>query len=372
MRTVFKRVTAMLLILLMFCISPLNSAAPVSHAEGDVASEDAESTDDVAGVGGSEEESSGDADAENSADVSSGFEDASQDADSGSDAGASDGQDVSDGGSDNADEQNADGEDTSGDEEKSKDNDKADKEKTDDADDNGVYISEVRIGMGETEAEAKKELEADGFTILKDDSGNNADLNVDAGTSSAAKEGANDKIVYLGYKTTTDASDAITDLAVMNMNGGYSIEDYNILMEQEMNSQIKPFVDNFIATLEEYRANYKKPDSSFNHIRADYMRRLLNKLTDDDTGGQPLGDLLLGKTKYELGDTAYDKLSDAEKKNYCDILTLLMQANGQATLTLKKLVTRASDTSDDTWLDRFQDITLDDLVDEVEKEDSSL
>ena len=84
----------------------------------------------------------------------------------------------------------------------------------------GKYISEVRIGQGETEDEAKKELEEGGYTILKDDAGEYADLNEDAGSKSIAKEGANDKIVYLGYKTTSDPEDAITDLAVMNMNGG--------------------------------------------------------------------------------------------------------------------------------------------------------
>ncbi len=234
-----------------------------------------------------------------------------------------------------------------------------------------LYISEVKIGMGETEDEAKKELEAEGYTILKDEKGKLADLNVDAGSNSALKEGANDKIVYLGYKTTDNAYDAITDLAVMNMKGGYSLEDYNILMQQTMDSQIKPFVENFVATLDEYRENYKKPEASLNHIRADYMRRSMNMMIDDDTG-KPMGDLLLNKTKYELGDEAYNKLSDDEKKNHCDILTLLMQANGQATMVLKKLVSRASDTSKKTWIDRFKKTTLDDLIEDIQDEDESL
>lgn len=62
---------------------------------------------------------------------------------------------------------------------------------------------------------------------------------MDAGSDRGLKESANDKIVDLGYKTTDDANDAVTDLVVMNMNGGYSLEDYNILMEQQMDSQIK-------------------------------------------------------------------------------------------------------------------------------------
>ncbi len=85
-----------------------------------------------------------------------------------------------------------------------------------------TYISEVKVGMGVTSEEAAKELLAGGFTILTDDSGQYADLNKDAGSKSILKEGPNQKIVYLGYKTTENARDAITDLAVMNMNGGYS------------------------------------------------------------------------------------------------------------------------------------------------------
>ena len=185
------------------------------------------------------------------------------------------------------------------------------------------YISEVKIGMGETSEQASKELLEEGYTILKD-GGEYADLNKDAGSKSALKAGPNQKIVYLGYKTTADASDAITDLAVMNMRGGYSFEDYEKLVQTQMDTQIKPFVDRFIATLTEYRENLKKPQDSANYKRANYYKTLLNKLTDDDTGNKPLGDLLVNQTKYEMGDGAYNALSDEEKKNHCDILTLLM------------------------------------------------
>ena len=142
------------------------------------------------------------------------------------------------------------------------------------------YISEVKVGMGVTSDQASKELLDEGYTILKDDSGNYADLNKDAGAASPMKEGPNQKIVYLGYKTTAKASDAITDLAVMNMNGGYSFEDYEKLMQTHLDTQIKPFVDRFIATLKEYRENLQKPQDSANYKRANYYKALLNKLCE--------------------------------------------------------------------------------------------
>ena len=231
-----------------------------------------------------------------------------------------------------------------------------------------TYISEVKVGMGVKSEEAAKELLAEGFTILTDDSGQYADLNKDAGSKSILKKGPNQKIVYLGYKTTEDAGDAITDLAVMNMNGGYSFQDYEKLMDNHLDTQIKPFVDRFIATLKEYRENLKKPKDSINYKRADYYRKLLNKLTDDDTGGKPLGDLLVNQTKYEMGDDAYNKLSAEEKKNHCDILTLLMQGNGRAVLMMETELTKSSDSADNTWLDRFLATDLEALKEAIKEE----
>lgn len=234
------------------------------------------------------------------------------------------------------------------------------------------YISDIKIGMGETSDQASKELLADGYTILKDDSGNYADLNKDAGAKSTLKEDSRQRIVYLGYKTTADANDAITDLAVMNMNGGYSYEDYENVVQTHMNTQIKPFVDRFITTLNEYRENLKKPQDSANYKRANYYKTLLNKLTDDDTGDKPLGDLLENKTKYEMGDEAYNKLTDAEKKNHCDILTLLMQGNGQAVMLMETQLTKAADSSSSTWIDRFKENNLEKLTEKVKNDNPNM
>ena len=232
-----------------------------------------------------------------------------------------------------------------------------------------LYISEVKVGMGETSEEAAKELLAEGFTIIKGDDGQYADLNEKAGTNSGMKKGPTDKIVYIGYKTTDDPKQAITDLAVMNMNGGYSIQDYETLMANHLEGEIIPFVDRFIAALKEYRANYKKPKNTQGHIRADYYRKMLNKLIDDDTG-KPLGDLLLNKTKYEMGDEKYNALSDEEKKNHADILTLLMQGNGHAIILMETLIAKASDTAANSWIDRISD--FDTLKAKVKNDDPNL
>ena len=214
------------------------------------------------------------------------------------------------------------------------------------------YISEVKIFEGDYSA-----AEAESFTLLKD--GNNpVDLNQNAGGGLGSK---GEKAVYLGYKTTKDKNDAITDLALMNMKGGYSVKDYDYLMETQMKAQINGLVDDLLIAVNEYRENY---DADVQ--RAVYIHDVLNKFIDDDTG-KGLGDLLLNETKYEMGDKAYNDLSESDKSEHADIVTILAQSNGKATLMLENLITRAADTNDTSWLERFSDITYDDLIDATGK-----
>ena len=228
------------------------------------------------------------------------------------------------------------------------------------ADSKAEYISEVKIGYGEKADTAKEAL--NGYEILSDEKGNPVDLNQNAGGGIGSK---GERVVYLGYKTTTQTSEAITDLALMNMKGGYSVQDYEALMETQMKSQIIPFVENFQVVLDEYRKNYSS-DNADNKQRAEYIHDALNKFTDDDCNGAGLGDLLLNKTKFEMGETAYNKLSDKKKNEHADILTIIAQSNGKATLMMENLLTRAADTNDDSWLDRLIVTEYESLLEDTE------
>ena len=218
------------------------------------------------------------------------------------------------------------------------------------------YISEIKIAMGDS-----AETDLEGYTILKDGD-KVVDLNQNSGGGIGSK---GEKRVILGYKTTTKRSEAITDLALMNMKGGYSVAEYEVLMETQMKTQILPFIEDFQVAIDEYRENYVSKNKA-NKQRAGYIHDILNKLTDDDTGKQ-MGDLLLNKTKQELGDEAYDALPEEEKKNHADLATIIAQSNGKATLLIKNLLTRASDTEDDTWIERFVDTSYDALLSQTGK-----
>ena len=79
---------------------------------------------------------------------------------------------------------------------------------------NGKYVSEVYVAYGKDADEAKKTLKDKGFTPVEG--------NLNEGGKTYA---------MMGYKTTDDIRDSITDLAVMNMRGDYSVEDYKMLLK---------------------------------------------------------------------------------------------------------------------------------------------
>ncbi|MBO4893670.1 MAG: hypothetical protein J5562_01990 [Clostridia bacterium] len=243
------------------------------------------------------------------------------------------------------------------------------------ADSRPEYIKEIKIYEGSC-----KNAEAEGFAILADENGNPIDINQGSGSTGVAAKG--NKKVYFGYKTTTDKKSAVTDLAIMNMKGGYDVAEYDKLMEGQMSQQIIPFVETFLAAINEYRENYNS-DNEANSQRAHYIHDILDKLKDDDCGGAGLGELLLNQTVYELAKPEWDSLSDkakkdtsfyeinnkvrdtlpeAEKNKHADILTIIAQSNGKATLIIQNLLTRAADSSEETWLDRFENTTYDDLL----------
>ena len=128
---------------------------------------------------------------------------------------------------------------------------------------NGKYVSEVYVAYGKDADAAKKVLEDKGYTPVE---GN-----------------------LMGYKTTDDIRESITDLAVMNMDGNYNTTEYSeILRAKEV--KVSEMLTDFMAAIREYRANLKAGKA-----KATVVRDILNKLTDDDTG-MKMGDLLNSET----------------------------------------------------------------------------
>ena len=213
------------------------------------------------------------------------------------------------------------------------------------------YVKETILSYGNTAEEAKKWLTDNDYEIV--------DNNLNAGADDAF---STKRAVYLGYKTTDKADEAITDMKLMNMKGGYSVQDYQMLLS-EQKTNIKLFFDDFKSAIMEYRANYKA-----NQQRAVTAHDMLNMLYDDDTK-QNLGDLLLNKVREEYTDEQYETLSDDEKAQVADMTTILMQGNATAILAMEQFISMA--TGDESpWANRYKDAkTYDEMIDELMDKD---
>ena len=135
-----------------------------------------------------------------------------------------------------------------------------------------TYLKELRISTASTAEEAKKFLTDNGYTVV------DADLNRKTGKD----------YVYMGYKTTQNPDEAITDLSLMQMDGGYSFAEYEALLEQK-SQEINDTLDSLEVSIREARENYLA-----GKLEATSAVKILNKFVEDDSG-MLLGDFLLGR-----------------------------------------------------------------------------
>ena len=207
----------------------------------------------------------------------------------------------------------------------------------------GKYVSEVYVAYGKNANEARNTLVEKGF--------NPVDGNLNEGGKTYA---------MMGFKITRNIRDSITDLAVMNMRGDYSVEDYKKLLKDQK-TEIADSLTELMAVIKEYRANLKAGKA-----KATYVHDLLNNYTDDDTGME-MGDLLNSETLQDkVGIT--ESVEAANPENLPNLLTILMQGNAQVIKSIEVLLSMATDTADNSWIDRFAESDYDTLLDKVEEE----
>ena len=178
-----------------------------------------------------------------------------------------------------------------------------------------TYISDLVAITAKDENDAKAQLEKEGYTLL---SGN---------VNSTLKTG-----VYLGYKETDNAEEAIRDIAGMNMTGKFSYSDYKAIMEQNR-ERIKETIDGFTPVIAEFQANYDEGKPS-----AVAAYKAMNIYKDDDSG-KLMGDYLL---EYDFSDASEKQMTET-----------FMQANSQIILTIMQQASFAGDDNEDSMIDRL-------------------
>ena len=183
-----------------------------------------------------------------------------------------------------------------------------------------TYIKEIRISTASTADAAKQWLTDNGYTVV------DTDLNQKTGKDS----------VYMGYKTTTNPDEAITDISLMQMDGGYSFSEYEALLEQKT-QEINNMLDSLSSCLTEARANLAAGMKN-----AQGAREVLNFFTEDDSG-MLLGDFLLGQ------ETSRE-----------DLVKVFLQANGDAANIIYNMLAFAcTDNGENTsWLAKLKDVDI--------------
>ena len=88
------------------------------------------------------------------------------------------------------------------------------------------FISEVALIYEDSVEDALEEIEGTDWKLFEQDLNANADYWFDDG-------------VYLIYKTSTNVEDAITDLRVMDMYGGYSTGNYEKQLEASREAYLR-------------------------------------------------------------------------------------------------------------------------------------
>ena len=208
---------------------------------------------------------------------------------------------------------------------------------------NGIYVSEVYVAYGKDANEAKNTLTGKGFTPV--------DGNLNDGGKTYA---------MMGYKVTNNIRDSITDLAVMNMNGDYSVEDYKHQLKAQK-TEIAESIEELMAVIKEYRANLKAGKA-----KAVYAHDVLNNYTEDDTG-MAMGDLFNSETLQDrIG--ILESVEADNPDNLPNLITILMQGNAQVIKSMEVMLSMATDTADNSWIDRFAASDYDALLDKAEEE----
>ncbi|SDB07401.1 hypothetical protein SAMN02910417_00548 [Eubacterium oxidoreducens] len=195
------------------------------------------------------------------------------------------------------------------------------------------YVKAIKISYADTKEKAAKEI-GDEYTIL--------DKDFNDGMKSHA---------WIGYSTTSDPDLAITDIKVMNMNGGFNYSDYEALLN-EQKAAIKEQVDTVVPALVEYAKNY---DVGMDTAKGIY--EMLNVFYEDDSE-KNLGDFLL-----EAGRKLVKNSSDSEARE--DVEKVFLQGNDTVVTDIENLLVLAQDTKvvkKGSWLSRLSDLGPDGLV----------
>ena len=193
------------------------------------------------------------------------------------------------------------------------------------------YLSQVRVYTAQSEAQARALCEADGFIPVE------GNLN----------EGSGYDAVILGYKTTDDADEALTDVRMMQMTSGFSSLNYSEVISRQY-PKLDGMIQNELTAAREFAVRLNSGSSN-----AAVARDYLNLFTIPETG-MKLGDYLSSDSVN----------ADTLKKLF------LQSATAVTTTIMTQLTLGVSEYGEDNWAARVsqnKDILDADSYDELDR-----
>ena len=172
-----------------------------------------------------------------------------------------------------------------------------------------VYLSDLRIIYAEGVEEAVEILEdseLEGYKLF------DANLNENTGKTG----------VYLAFLTTTDVEDAITDIAIMQMNGGYNEGNYQEMIQQSYQEYLD-FGENYLTAI-----NYFIEGYDAGHYLSELAYRQLNFYNVVTEGINEIPDF----EGERLGDIFYNGIDASE------LATMFMEGNAYALDNIRSLI----------------------------------
>ena len=207
------------------------------------------------------------------------------------------------------------------------------------------YISDLRLVYADTYEEAVQSFadsKLEGYKVL------NHNLNEYSGK----------KAVWLAYKVTTNINDAITDVAVMQMGGGYSAANYHAMIESSREEYLETG-DVYMQAIDYFTEAYDSGD-----FLAESAYRQLNFYAGfDKYPDQGLGDLFIdGMLRVnDVADLFFESNSSATE-NIRTLLAMGVSYNEDGTHYLERVDKIVEDMKEGTGLKAFSDTDVDIFV----------
>ena len=171
---------------------------------------------------------------------------------------------------------------------------------------NEEFISEVALVYEDSVEDAKAAIAGTDWKLYEQDLNPNADYWFDDG-------------VYLIYKTSTNVEDAITDLRVMDMYGGYSISNYEKQLEASRANYLE-MIGYLRTAAKEFKSLYESGDAM-----AALAYRQMNYYQDVKTVGG-------SETGMKMGDFFLNMPDDNK------VIQVVMEGNGMIVANLVSLI----------------------------------